>query len=206
MIYEVCLITKSCNAGSVSLFFNMNSMTNQLLIAMPNLKDPFFSQAVVYLCEHSKSGAFGIIINKKYCDLRFNAFFNSLITLKDQFRRYENTIYFGGPVLIEKGLIFHRERIKTKDSIKITESAYITSNLNILKQLDEEKESHFKVVLGHAGWSGGQLENELKNGDWLVENATDEFLFDIPSSELWSYATSSLGFDTANLVGAIGKA
>ena len=52
----------------------MDSLTNQLLIAMPNLKDPFFSQAVVYICEHGKDGAFGIIINKKYHDLKLNTF------------------------------------------------------------------------------------------------------------------------------------
>ena len=52
----------------------------------------------------------------------------------------------------------------------------------------------------------GQLENELKNGDWLVQNATDDFLFNTPSNKLWSYATSSLGFDTNNLVGVSGRA
>ena len=76
---------------------------------MPNLSDPFFSQAVVYICEHGKNGAFGIIINKKYCDLRLNSFFDGLGTLNDQFRKYEKTVYFGGPVLYGKGLVFHNK-------------------------------------------------------------------------------------------------
>ena len=184
----------------------MGSLTNQLLIAMPNLKDPFFSQAVVYICEHGKDGAFGIIINKKYHDLKLNTSFKGLVQINDEFRRYENTIYFGGPVLVGKGLIFHKKNVKTKESIKISESAYITSNLDILKKLDGGKDSRFKLVLGHAGWSKGQLEDELKNGDWLVQNATDDLLFNTPSNKLWYCATSSLGFDTNNLVGAAGRA
>ena len=206
IVYAKCLGTKSCNPKPASLSLDMDSLTNQLLIAMPNLKDPFFSQAVVYICEHGKDGAFGIIINKKYHDLKLNTSFKGLVQINDEFRRYENTIYFGGPVLVGKGLIFHKENVKTKESIKISESAYITSNLNILKQLDDGIDSRFKLVLGHAGWSRGQLENELKNGDWLVQNATDDFLFNTPPKKLWSYATSSLGFDTNNLVGVSGRA
>ena len=201
-----CSDTKGCNTKSASLSFNMEPLTNQLLIAMPNLNDPFFSQAVVYICEHDKNGAFGIIINKKYRNLRLNNFFKGLITLNNQFRKYENTVYFGGPVLLGKGLVFHKEGNRLRESIKISDSTYITSNLNILKQLDDVRDPHFKLVLGHAGWSGGQLENELKNGDWLVQSATDDLLFDTPSNKLWSYAASSLGFDTNNLVGATGKA
>mgnify|MGYP001304697482 CR=1 FL=1 len=184
----------------------MEPLKNQLLIAMPNLSDPFFSQAVVYICEHGKNGAFGIIINKKYRDLRLNSFFNGLVTLNNQFRKYENTVYFGGPVLFEKGLVFHKDGTKLEESIKISDSAYITSNLNILKQLDDVRDPNFKLVLGHAGWSEGQLENELRNGDWLVQDANDDLLFDTPPNNLWSCAASSLGFDTNNLIGAAGKA
>ena len=184
----------------------MEPLKNQLLIAMPNLSDPFFSQAVVYICEHGKNGAFGIIINKKYCDLRLNSFFDGLVTLNDQFRKYEKTVYFGGPVLFGKGLVFHKKVNKLEESIKISDSAYITSNLNILEELDDARDPNFKLVLGHAGWSEGQLENELKNGDWLVQDANEDLLFDTPPNKLWNYAASTLGFDTRNLVGAAGKA
>ena len=40
------------------------SFTNQLLIAMPTLDDPNFSQAVTLICEHTDKGALGIVLNK----------------------------------------------------------------------------------------------------------------------------------------------
>lgn len=41
----------------------MNSLENQLLIAMPSLGDPYFSKTVTYICEHNSEGAMGLIIN-----------------------------------------------------------------------------------------------------------------------------------------------
>ena len=41
-----------------------DDLTGQLLIAMPDMKDPRFAQAVIYLCSHSDEGAMGLIINK----------------------------------------------------------------------------------------------------------------------------------------------
>ena len=40
------------------------SLTNQLLIAMPSLSDPNFSQTVALVCEHTDKGALGIVLNK----------------------------------------------------------------------------------------------------------------------------------------------
>ena len=41
------------------------SSKNKILISMPNIIDPYFSNSVILLCEHNKKGAMGIIINKK---------------------------------------------------------------------------------------------------------------------------------------------
>ncbi|HEV7716338.1 MAG TPA: YqgE/AlgH family protein, partial [Steroidobacteraceae bacterium] len=40
------------------------SLTNHLLIAMPTLVDPNFSQTITVVCEHTDKGALGIVVNK----------------------------------------------------------------------------------------------------------------------------------------------
>ena len=40
------------------------SLTNQLLIAMPGMADPNFSTTVTLVCEHNDEGALGIVINR----------------------------------------------------------------------------------------------------------------------------------------------
>ena len=81
----------------------MNSLKNHFLISVPHLKDPFFEKSVVYLCEHDKKGAMGLIINK--------AIKKNKITLKDsnsdtELNKYleENYLHIGGPVLTDRVL------------------------------------------------------------------------------------------------------
>ena len=40
------------------------NLANHFLIAMPHMDDPFFTDTVIYVCEHDEEGALGIIINK----------------------------------------------------------------------------------------------------------------------------------------------
>ena len=43
---------------------DLSALTNHFLIAMPSMSDPNFANSVIYICEHNKQGATGIIINK----------------------------------------------------------------------------------------------------------------------------------------------
>ena len=42
----------------------MYTLKNKLLVAMPNMADPYFSKSVIFICEYNKNGAIGFIINK----------------------------------------------------------------------------------------------------------------------------------------------
>ncbi|WP_031782704.1 YqgE/AlgH family protein, partial [Vibrio natriegens] len=39
------------------------NLTNHFLVAMPGMKDPYFQNSVIYVCEHNEEGAMGLIIN-----------------------------------------------------------------------------------------------------------------------------------------------
>lgn len=53
----------------------MESLENQLLIAMPSLGDSYFSKTVTYICEHNNQGAMGLVIN-----IPINITLNDLLT------------------------------------------------------------------------------------------------------------------------------
>ena len=59
-------------------------------------------------------------------------------------------------------------------------------------------------MLGHAGWSAGQLEREIENGDWLIQNTTSDFIFNIPPNQMWEYAAKSIGLDINSSLGTSG--
>jgi putative transcriptional regulator len=50
-----------------------------------------------------------------------------------------------------------------------------------------------KLFAGYAGWSPGQLENEMKLKSWLTHPASVELIFNTPPEKLWQTVLSSKG-------------
>tara|TARA_Y100001970_G_C14200229_1_gene840673 strand:- start:1257 stop:1811 length:555 start_codon:yes stop_codon:yes gene_type:complete len=184
----------------------MGSLKNQILISMPHLNDPFFSKSVVYICEHEKDGAMGMIINKKFSNPELNKIFDKLFKVGKSFDIFIDDTFFGGPVLLEKGIILHHSDYSTSSSISISKSISITSDQGALSDLKTKGEIPFKLMLGHAGWSAGQLEREIENGDWLIQSTTSDFIFNLPPRKMWEHATKSIGMDISSNLGPPGQA
>ena len=96
------------------------SYKDHFLIAAPNMKDPTFAGTVVYLCEHTKSGAMGIVINRSIrlsveSLLQRIGIENKKPALKDVF------LYDGGPVQIERGFVLHSANKKYHSTMQVTD-------------------------------------------------------------------------------------
>jgi putative transcriptional regulator len=50
-----------------------------------------------------------------------------------------------------------------------------------------------RLFAGYAGWSPGQLENEMKRKSWLTFPASVELVFDTPPEQLWPRILKSKG-------------
>ena len=173
----------------------MGSLKNQILISMPHMRDPFFSKAVVYICEHNKDGAMGMIINKKFNSDELKESLDELFSVDNSLDLFMKDIFFGGPVLLDKGIVLHHSDYISPKSISVSKSICITSKQDALGELEKNKQIPYKLMLGHAGWSAGQLEREIENGDWLIQNTTSDFVFNVPPKQMWAQANKSLGID-----------
>tara|TARA_B100000214_G_scaffold372606_1_gene351167 strand:- start:114 stop:668 length:555 start_codon:yes stop_codon:yes gene_type:complete len=183
----------------------MLSLKNQILISSPNMLDSFFSKSIIYVCEHNQQGAMGLIINKKLRDKELYKKLLKVLQKNKDHKLLKSKIYFGGPVLIENGIVLHHSSYKSKESIPISDSISITSNQKTLNSLIEKKDALFKIILGHAGWSKGQLEKEIENGDWLIQKTEIDFIFNVSPGDMWLKAIESLGLDTECYFGVAGK-
>ena len=190
----------------VVLAWSMGSLKNQILISMPHMNDPFFSKSVVYICEHGNGGAMGVIINKNLDAPELREIFDKFFKLEKSFNTIKNSTFFGGPVLLEKGIILHHSDYLSPKSISISKSVSLTSDQGALEDLKREEKVPFKLMLGHAGWSAGQLEREIENGDWLIQSTTSDFIFNLPSNQMWEYAAKSIGLDINSSLGTSGQA
>jgi len=98
----------------------------------------------------------GIIINKQFNELKLNATIEEVLIKDDSLKDMLNDIYFGGPVLLDKGIVLHHSCYMSDSSVAISKSIAITSKQDVLIDLQQEKDVPFKLMLGHAGWSPGQ--------------------------------------------------
>ena len=190
----------------VVLAWSMGSLKNQILISMPHMNDPFFSKSVVYICEHGNSGAMGMIVNKNLDAPELSEIFDKFFKVEKPFNLLKSYTFFGGPVLLEKGIILHHSDYSSPKSISISKSVSLTSDKGALEDLKREEKVPFKLMLGHAGWSAGQLEREIENGDWLIQSTTSDFIFNLPPNQMWEYAAKSIGLDISSSFGTSGQA
>ena len=188
------------------LAWSMGSLKNQILISMPHMNDPFFSKSVVYICEHGNSGAMGMIVNKNLDAPELSEIFDKFFKVGKPFNLLKSYTFFGGPVLLEKGIILHHSDYSSPKSISISKSVSLTSDKGALEDLKREEKVPFKLMLGHAGWSAGQLEREIENGDWLIQSTTSDFIFNLPPNQMWEYAAKSIGLDINSSLGTSGQA
>ena len=74
---------------------------------MPHLQDPYFGQGIVLICEHSNDGALGLIINKQFEKPELRVLFQKLPENQDEIIKIIPKVFFGGRVLIERGIVIH---------------------------------------------------------------------------------------------------
>ena len=170
------------------------------------MTDPFFSKSVIYICEHNQQGAMGIIINKQFKEPELKDIFDKLYIGDDAIHSFVNDISFGGPVLLEKGIVLHDARHTSDGTISLSKTISMTSKQDVLKELQLNTDIPFKLMLGHSGWSPGQLEQEIENGDWLMQSTTADFIFNVQPEQMWEHAAGSLGIDLGPSMGMGGQA
>lgn len=132
----------------------------------------------------------------------------------------------GGPVQPERGFVLHAVAGSTVDdaadvndgdevadprlweaSMPVGEGIALTGSLDVLTAIAQgQGPSRYLIALGYAGWSAGQLENELADNAWLVARGNPDILFDLPYEERWAAAARSLGIDPAMISSQIGHA
>jgi len=172
-------------------FKNKQYGKGSLLIANPVLPDPNFSRTVILLCNHNDQGSFGLVINRS-TQLKAPDLFSSIDILKS----YNAKIYIGGPVSQSMVFYLYRSAKDVIDLDKICSGVYLGSNLETLESLYldiENPEENIRFYLGYSGWSDGQLDGEMEQNSWLVQDANEQFVFLDSENLIWPKAVNSLG-------------
>ena len=173
----------------------MNTLKNHCLISVPHMTDTLFEKSVIYICEHNDDGAMGLIINKSLSQKELGNLLQINNNLSIDLKNPNKKTFLGGPVLIENIIVLHTNDMVTENAVPISNKISISSDKTILKKISNVNKSKYKIFFGHSGWSKGQLEKEIENGDWLIQKSSIDLIFDIPKETIWEHATKSLGIE-----------
>ena len=181
-------------------------LTGQLLIAMPAMEDPRFSQSVIYLCAHTPEGAMGLVLNRPLQRPRFDDLLRQLeVAPVPPARRI--TLCAGGPMDNARGFVLHTTDWTGEGSLRVDETVALTASLDVLKAIAEGNGPREGLLaLGYAGWGPGQLDAEIQQNAWLSVPADETIVFDGDHDTKWRRALGKLNIDPLLLSGAAGHA
>ena len=165
-----------------------------ILIAPPMMEDPNFRRAVVFLCEYTETGSFGLILNRpldaKLSDV-LEGFDDASLRLRQ-----------GGPVQTDTLHFLHKLGDRVPGAIEVTDGVFWGGDFEMLKALitaGEASRQNVRFFLGYAGWSPTQLEAEIEQGGWILLPKAADVVFDDNPSELWRSSLRRLGGEYAVL-------
>jgi putative transcriptional regulator len=155
-------------------------LKGQLLLDSGQLSGQFFQRTVVLVCQHDAEGAFGLVLNRA----SGNKLGEMLVAnVPEQIK--EQPLYLGGPVQLSALSFLHTDTFLPEASVM--PNLDLGHSLDSLVELGESFSASKKMKLfaGYAGWSPGQLEDEMKRGAWLTHPASLELVFDTDPAKLW---------------------
>jgi putative transcriptional regulator len=173
----------------------ISSLKDHFLVAMPGLHDDNFSGSVVYICEHNVEGTMGLIINQQL-DIPAKAVFDRL-ELECNQPGGDELIFDGGPIQQDRGFILHSTSDqKWESTIHIGGDISLTTSKDILGDIAVGAgPKNALITLGYSSWGGGQLEEELKDNNWLVIPADSAVLFNTDCARRAQAAALSIGLN-----------
>jgi len=153
-----------------------------LLVAARRLGDPNFIETVIVLVDHSDDGTMGLVVNRR-TSVPLSRVFQTLPEAQGQ----SAPVYVGGPVSMTA------VQALVRSTAAVPEGRQVTSELHIIgthRALEERLHGpgdpdRFRVYLGYAGWSPGQLANEVGVGAWHIFPADADVVFDPEPDTLW---------------------
>jgi putative transcriptional regulator len=191
----LALLAGVISGGAANPAPRIRSLTGDLLVASPEMRDPRFARTVIYMVSHDASGARGFVINRPLGEML-------LARLLAQMRMDGSSasgsvrLHGGGPVESLRVFALHTSDYASAHSEIVKDGVSVTSDPDILLAVAAGKgPRRIRIVLGYAGWAPGQLEAEMAAGAWIRAAADESLLFDEDYDRKWNKAQARQKID-----------
>ena len=155
----------------------------RFLVATDNLARTSFKETVIFITHFSSAfGATGVTINRS-ANIPLNEAFPTIKELKD----IDQSLYLGGPVKTNGIFVLMKTKRPHAGMKQVVDDIYFTIGLDaVIHSLPKAIEGEAtRAYAGYAGWSPGQLQAEIKRGDWIIVEADTNIVFEDDTESLW---------------------
>ena len=171
----------------------VSNLTGRLLVAVPEMEDSNFARTVVYLVEHNRRGALGIVVNEPMGEVPLDLLLDERKPEGGQPAPGEAgprvLVHYGGPVGRRQGFILHSTDVMPESSVRVDQKvAYSRDPMQLRSLAGEKGPRHLVFALGYAGWAPGQLESEISRGGWYVIDLDESLVFGADHADKWQRA------------------
>ena len=159
-------------------------VAGSLLIAAPDMPDPNFRRAIVYVIEHDHSGSLGVVITR-----RSDTEVETILPAWADLCSSPGVFYIGGPVKPDTGIALAvlSAGVDAADDpgLQQIEGRVHVVDLDSEPERLRERSDGMRVFVGYTGWSPGQLQGELDRGDWYVAPSLPSDLLAPARVDVW---------------------
>ncbi len=161
----------------------MESLVGHLLVATPGLRDPNFERTVVLLVAHEDGGALGVVLNRA-TEVPVAEVLGAWGGMASE----PAVVFEGGPVQPEAAICLARVRSGAGEMRGFSRVEGTIGTVDLSSDPDAMRDElvEVRVFAGYAGWSPGQLEDEIATGSWLTFKALPSDAFTERPDDLWS--------------------
>ncbi|MBV8981939.1 MAG: YqgE/AlgH family protein [Acidimicrobiia bacterium] len=157
------------------------SAKGRLLVATPALGDGIFDRSVVLIIEHDDTeGAFGVVLNRpSTTDVE------GALPEWARLAASPPVVFVGGPVSPEAAICLARVSQTGAEGwvpvVGAIGALDLSQDTDTLASVVDE----VRLFAGYAGWTRGQLEDEIEAGAWFVVDALEGDVLNPDPDSLW---------------------
>ena len=167
-----CFVSAGVNADQVPA-------TGKLLVATDEVRGPYFAQTVVLLLHHDETGTLGLVVNRP-----IDASAIKSLRLHEDLAEHLGAFYWGGPLSQSNVRALISTDTPAEDAVQIFDAVHLV-NMDEASLATAANAEKFRFFVGYAGWSPGQLEQELAFDSWHILPATEEVVFAEDTGAIW---------------------
>ena len=150
----------------------MEIRAGKILVSTDAMEDINFEKSIVVIANNDEKGTLGFVINKP--------FGRNLNELEEFKQSPPFPLYAGGPVDTEHLFFIHRRPSLVQGGTLITGDLFLSGDFaRAVAEINKGNLSsaEIKIFVGYCGWDDNELENEILEGSWTLQDADIDKLF-----------------------------